>query len=205
MAVEKSDLKGLFEDVCAEFYVPIANFGGWADLNVRADFMLRFKEKETEGKRCVLLDFTDFDPGGLHISDTLRSNLNDLAKAVGWSPANLHIDRFGLDYDTIERLGLVWINNLATGSKTIRWPLDDPRHPDHHKPYVQEYLRRYGARKVEANALLRNPQAGRALCRQAILKYVPANAPRFYQRKLTPVRTELRRELDRLLRRRRTS
>ena len=100
------------------------------------------------------------------------------------SPDQLEIDRFGLDYETIERLGLVWIPNLATGSKTIKLPLDDPRHPDHKKPYVQDYLRRYGARKVEANALLRNPQAGRELCRRAILKYVPANAVRRYRRKL---------------------
>jgi hypothetical protein len=201
VAVEKSDLKSLFEDVCAEFHVPIANIGGWADLNVRGGFMQRFKEKEAEGKRCILLDFTDFDPGGLHIADKLRSNLNDLAKAVGWSPDRLEIDRFGLDYETIERLGLVWINNLASGSKTMKWPLDDPRHPDHNKPYVQDYLRRYGARKVEANALLRNPAAGRLLMRQAILKYIPANAVRRYERKLIPVRAELRRELDRLLKR----
>ena len=203
MGAEKSDLKGLFEDDCAEFKLPIANLGGWSDINARVDFMLRFKEKEAEGKRCVLLYFGDFDRGGHLISDTLRSNLNDLAKAVDWSPDNLEIDRFGLDYETIERLGLVWIPNLATGSKTIKLPLNDPRHPDHKKPYVQDYLRRYGARKVEANALLRNPQAGRELCRRAILKYVPVNAVRRYRRKLAPVRGELRRELDRLLRRRR--
>jgi hypothetical protein len=202
MAVEKSDLKGLFEDVCAEFHVPIANFGGWADLNVRADFMYRYKEKHAEGKKCVLLDFTDFDPGGLHIAEWKRSNFMDLAKAVGWWPTreNLIIDRFGLDFETVERLNLVWINNLATGSKTMKYPLNDERHPDHFKPYVQEYLQLYGARKVEANALLRNPAAGRDLCRQAILKYVPANAARRYQRKLIPVRGELRAELDRLLR-----
>ena len=51
MGVEKSDLKGLFEDVCAEFDLPIANFGGWVDINARVDFMLRFKEKEAEGKQ----------------------------------------------------------------------------------------------------------------------------------------------------------
>jgi hypothetical protein len=55
-------------------------------------------------------------------------------------------------------------------------------------------------RKVESDALLKRPEAGRELCRQAILKYVPANAPRRYQKKLKPMREELRRELDRLLR-----
>jgi hypothetical protein len=62
--VEKSNIKNLFGKVCAEFCVPIANIGGWADLNVRAGFMRRFAEKEAEGKQCVLLTFTDLDPGG---------------------------------------------------------------------------------------------------------------------------------------------
>jgi hypothetical protein len=80
------------------------------------------------------------------------------------------------------------------------YPLDHKLHPDHHKAYVQDYLRKYGARKVEADALLKVPELGRKLCRQAILKYVPASAPRRYLNKFKPVREELRRELDHLLR-----
>jgi hypothetical protein len=202
VAVEKSNLKNLFSKICGEFCIPIANIGGWGDLNVRANLMRRFKEKEAENKKIVLLYCGDFDPGGLHISEFLRSNLNDLSRSdVKWSPDNLIIDRFGLSYDFIERHGLVWIDNLATTNG--EYPLDDKRHPDHFKPYVQNYLREYGVRKVEADALLKRPEIGRELCRQAILKYVPANAPRRYQKKLKPVRVELRRELDRLLRRER--
>jgi hypothetical protein len=121
-----------------------------------------------------------------------------LARAVGWSPDNLIIERFGLDYDFIEREGLTWIENLATSKG--EYPLDHKRHPDHHKPYVQDYLRKYGVRKVESDALLKRPEAGRELCRKAILKYVPREAPRRYQNKLKPVRAELRHKLDRLLR-----
>jgi hypothetical protein len=160
--------------------------------------MRRFKEKEEEGKQCVLLPFTDHDPGGLQIGKFLRSNLEDLARAVGWSPDNLIIDRFGLDYDFIQRHGLTWIKNLTTAKG--EYPLNDKRHPDHYKPYVQDYLRKYGVRKVESDALLKVPELGRELCRQAILKHVPASAPRRYRNKLKPVREELRRELDRLLR-----
>jgi hypothetical protein len=198
MGTEKSNTKNLFGKVCAGFHVPIANIGGWADLNVRAGFMQRFKEKETEGKQCVLLAFTDLDPGGLNIGKFLRSNLEDMARSVRWSPNNLIIERFGLDYDFVERNGLTWINNLTTAKG--EYPLNDRRHPDHKKPYVQDYLRQYGARKVESDALLKVPELGRELCRQAILKYVPASAPRRYLKKLKPVREELRRELDRLLR-----
>jgi hypothetical protein len=194
---EKSNLKNLFAKPCAEFHVPIANIGGWGDLNVRAGFMQRFKEKEAEGKQCVLLYFGDFDPGGLHISDFLRSNLADMSRAVGWWPDNLIIDRFGLDIGFIRKQRLTWINNLATSNG--KYPLDDERHPDHNKPYVQTYLKAYGPRKVESDALLKVPEIGRELCRQAILKYVPASAPRRYHAQLRPMREELRRELDRLL------
>jgi hypothetical protein len=71
VATEKSNLKNLFVRPCAEYHTAIANVGGWGDLNVRAGLMRRFKEKEDEGKRCVLLYFGDFDPGGLHISNFL--------------------------------------------------------------------------------------------------------------------------------------
>jgi hypothetical protein len=198
IATEKSNPRNLFQKVCAEFCMPIANVGGWGDLNVRAGFMRRFRQKEAQGKRCVLLYFGDFDPGGLQISDFLRSNFEDMARATGWSPDNLIIDRFGLDYNFIEREGLTWIENLATAKGD--YPLNDKRHPDHLKPYVQDYLRKYGVRKVESDALLKRPEAGRELCRQAILKYVPANAPRRYRNKLKPVRAELRREINRLIR-----
>jgi hypothetical protein len=197
MATEKSNIKNLFSNVCAGLHVPIANIGGWADLNVRAGFMQRFKEKEAEGKRCVMLVFTDLDPGGVQIGMFMRSNLEDMARAVGWSPDNLTIDRFGLDYDFVERNGLTWINNLTTAKG--EYPLNDKRHSDHFKPYVQDYLRKYGVRKVESDALLKVPELGRKLCRQAILKYVPTNATRRYQTKLRPLRAEMRRELDRLL------
>jgi hypothetical protein len=203
VGVEKSNVKNLFAKTCAEFCVPIANLGGWADLNVRAGFMRRFKEKEAEGKKCVLLPFTDHDPGRLRIADKLRSNLEELADAdgVNWHPRNLIIERFGLDADFIDRHGLVWIENLITSNG--EYPLNDKRHNDFHKPYVQEYLRKYGVRKVEADALLKVPKLGCDLCRQTILKYVPASAPRRYLAKLKPVRKELRCELDRLLARRR--
>ncbi len=47
------------------------------------------------------------------------------------------------------------------------------------------------ARKVEANALV-NDEAGRQLCRAAILKYLSPKAPAAYQRRLDPLQTEAR-------------
>ena len=196
MTVEKIDLRSLFDPVCAAFHVPITNFSGWNDINARAAMMERFAEWEEKGKRCVLLHCGDHDPGGLHISNFLRKNLADLSEAVGWSPDNLIIDRFGLNADFIRRHRLTWIDNLETSSGGR---LDDPNHLDHGKPYVQSYLREFGARKVEANALVVRPEAGRKLCRDAILRYLPADAVERFAGKLTTVRREAHRELMRLL------
>ena len=196
MLVEKLDLKNLFAPVCSHFNVPLANAKGWSDMHSRAAMMERFERWEGEGKQCVLLYCGDHDPGGLAISDFLRSNLADLSDAVGWLPDNLTIDRFGLNYDFIEAKSLSWIDNLETSSGGR---LDNPRHPDHHKYYVQSYLKQFSARKVESNALVVRPGPGRDLCRQAILKYVSPDAPAGYIEKLEPYQTEVREEVYRIL------
>lgn len=130
----------------------------------------------------------DFDPGGLNISNHIRSNLAKLTGATGWSPDNLIIDRFGLNFDFIEEQRLTWIENLSTGSGG---DLGSPKHPDHYRPYVQNYIRQYGVRKVEANALVTRPEAGRELCRQAILKYLDGDAADDYLESLKSHRERL--------------
>jgi hypothetical protein len=189
LLVEKIDLKNLFAPVCAEYHVALANGGGWNDIHGRAAIMRRFAAHEAAGRQCVLLYCGDHDPGGLNISDCLRGNFVDLEHAVGWSPDGLIIDRFGLNYDFIESQNLTWIDNSETGSGG---KLDDPSHPDHHKPYVQNYLRQFGARKVEANALVVGPAAGRALCQQAIERYLPRDALHLYEARLASMRRALR-------------
>ncbi len=199
--VEKIDLKGLFKPICSQFCIPIANSRGWGDVNGRADMMRRFAEWEAEGKQCVLLYCGDHDPGGLHISDFLHSNMAEISAAVGWAPDDVIIDRFGLNYDFIMDQGLTWIDNLETSSGK---DLADPRNKEHHKAYVQDYIAEFGARKVEANALVVRPEAGRGLCLDAILKYIPEDAPEAYQEKLRPFRDELQAEVVRLLQERRS-
>lgn len=177
MLVEKVDLKSLFSPVCADYAVPLANARGSADINSRAAAMRRFAEHEAAGRQCVLLYCGDHDPAGLRISDFLHKNLADLAGAVRWSPDNLIVERFGLNADFIAEHGLTWIDNLETGSGAR---LDSPKHKDFGKAYVQDYLAQFGARKVEANALVTRPKAGRSLCEEAILKYVdPAGIEAF--------------------------
>ena len=116
MTVEKVDLKSLFSPECEEFHVALSNISGWNDINSCAAIMRRFKYWESRDKKCVLLHCGDHDPGGYNISEFLRKNFADLSDAVGWSPDNLIIDRFGLNADFIRRHRLTWIDNLITGS-----------------------------------------------------------------------------------------
>jgi hypothetical protein len=53
-------------------------------------------------------------------------------------------------------------------------------------------LERFGRRKVEANALVIIPDAGRELCRQAILKYLDEDAPQDFEAELQPWRDDLK-------------
>jgi len=75
MLVEKIDLRTLFENVCAEYHIPVANAKGWSSILQRAEYARRFKEAEEKGLKCVLLYCGDHDPDGLRISDTIMSNL----------------------------------------------------------------------------------------------------------------------------------
>lgn len=185
VATEKLDLRNLFRPVCKEFHVPITNFKGWADLNSRAAMMRRFAYWEARGKKCVLLMCGDHDPGGLHITDMMLKNLEDLSGAVGWSPANLMV---GLNIDFIEENGLTWIDNLETSSGAHH---DDPDHHDHDHAYVQDFLAAFGARKCEANALVVAPEGGRQLCRDAILQHIDLAMVERYERKLARLREQL--------------
>jgi hypothetical protein len=200
VVTEKLSLRNLFEPVCKTFHVPVTNFKGWTDFNSRAAIMRRFAYWHARGKKCVLLVCGDHDPGGLLISKTLRKNLNDLTVAmqkvgINWSAvdANLIITRFGLNADFIDANDLTWIDNLETSSGL---QLDDESHEDHDKDYVQSYIKKFGVRKCEANALVVVPNIGRQLCRDAILKHVPISAVQLYERRLARLRKELKAALQ---------
>jgi hypothetical protein len=201
--VEKIDLRGLFESVCVEFHVPIWNAGGWSDINSRAESLMRFRPHLEAGRAGVLLYCGDFDPKGLQITDTLPKNLIDLEGAVGWpvgealETGRLTIERFGLNFDFIEANDLPWIDGLETGSGK---DLADPKHPDHKLPYVQDYLWTYcdkgeKPRKVEANALVVRPEAGRELCREAILRHISQTGIRKHRRALKAAQAKAREAL----------
>lgn len=192
MVVEKIDLVTLFEPVCEEYHIPIANAKGWSSMLQRAEYARRFKEAEDKGLKCVLLYCGDRDPDGLRISQFIKNNLIDL-KDVKWSdgtdgfdPEGLIIERFGLNYDFIISNRLTWIDNLITGSGKN---LASPSHKNNKMPYVQKYLKTIGERKCEANAIVTNPESARELVRQSIERFLGTDAKdRFEAKRQTVIR-----------------
>ena len=195
MLVEKIDLKSLFRPVCAMYHIPVATSKGWSSMLQRAEYARRFKEAEENGLECVLLYCGDHDPDGLRISKSIYDNLDQLKNitwadgTTGYDPSNLIIDRFGLNYDLIEELNLTWIDNLITGSGKN---LASPYHKNFHLEYVQTYLEKVGERKCEANAIVKEPDIGRALCNAAIEKYLGKDSRARFQAKSAAIKSEFR-------------
>ena len=98
----------------------------------------------------------------------------ELQKATGWNPKNLIFDRFGLNLDFIKKQNLTWIDNLLSGSG---------KKPNYSKPYIKKWIKDYGERKVEANALVVNYTISQFLCITAIEKYLRRNADFHFKQK----------------------
>jgi hypothetical protein len=196
MWVEKIDLKSLFSDLCKRYTIPLINIRGRTCLNSRAGTMQRFLRRERQGKQCVLIYCGDHDPSGLQISSDIRSNMESMTGATGYSPVDLIIDRFGLNANFIDAQGLSWTSNLITSSGE---DLADRDHNDHNKPYVQNYIRQFGVRKVEANALVVRPEAGRQLCLDAIRRYIPDDLLSDFEARREAARQEARAAVAQLL------
>lgn len=186
--VEKIDLLQLFRPICRKYHVAIANSKGWPSISGRAEMMNRYKFWEGKGKQCVLLLCGDHDPAGLQITENYRNMLAEI-KAVKWTPDNLIIERFGLNYDLIQDAGLSWIDTLETSSGG---DLANTKHPDHFKPYVQEYIKKYGARKCEANALVTRSNIAEELITSTLNKYIPDDSLDEYNQKLKAVQLEVK-------------
>lgn len=201
--VEKVDLRELFDPICREYDIPIATGKGWSSKLQRGKTIARFYKHGCQGRQPVLLYCGDFDPAGMQISDKLKKNLADLEDAkipvegsgrfggdyiTGWTPDNLIVDRFGLNRDFIEDADLTWIDNLKTSSGK---DLANPSHNDHDQDYVQDWLDDVGARKVEANALVTQPELGRTLFRNTIEKYLGPNPKEKYNQKVEEKKNDI--------------
>lgn len=208
MVVEKIDLKTLFEPICKKYKIPIATSKGWSSMIQRAIYSKRFKQAEEQGLKPLLLYCGDHDPDGLRISDFLRKNLADLKDVEwedgteGYDPEGLEIVRFGLNYDFIEMHKLSWINNLITGSKGFIAEEVDGQiiqgktkqgkpHPNFKMNYAKEYLKRFGVRKCEANAIVTIPIIARRFVDDVIKGYLGKDAGKRFLAKRQAIRNEV--------------
>jgi len=201
VVVEKIDLVNLFSPVSkGEFGVTITNMAGWSDQLTRATQMLRFVSHGDAGRQPKVLYITDHDPDGLRIADLLPEHYARLANVrwmdgtqIEWTPDSVPVERIGLDYDLIEKLGLTWIDGLTTGRRNqdgSKRNLADPSHPNHNHDYVQDYLRKFGARKVEANALVVRVDEAREWLRGVLSQHIDLVALERYRSDLKQKRKE---------------
>lgn len=207
VVVEKIDLVHLFRPICDRYNIPITTGKGWSTINQRAEIASRFKYWLDKDKTPVLLYCGDFDPPGRRISDHFKKNLNDLSDALiptqdgdeyfygGRYGDAITVDRFGLNHDFVEEHDLTWVENLETGSGR---DLCSPSHPEHDKDYVQDWLRTYGCRKVEANALVAHPEAGRELFEDTVKGYLGDDPLSEYEDDLEDDRRAISERLDEL-------
>lgn len=214
LLVEKKGLSSMLKVVAQELHVNLSNGRGDTDIISIANMHRRFQDAQERGQQPVLLYFGDFDPKGLRISELMHHRFE---MSVGQrfkdgtvlEPINLEIHRIGLNPDTIEELKLSKVSNLITGRKTpikgkdgrMYKPgeigLDSPIHPEHWKPYVQEYLKLTNgeAWKVEANALVVRPVEGRKLLRETVVPYLDQDGISRYNSDLKLARSALKKAL----------
>jgi hypothetical protein len=198
MIVEKKDLVQIFRSTADRYNLRITNGKGDTDIHTRLAMLKRFRDHSDAGRQCILLAIGDHDPKGLHIVDGLHRTFMSCAniKGLDWDDPDFEVVPIGLTENQIDRLGLMKIGNLETGGGR---DLSDPRHPDHFKPYVQDYLARFGVWKCEANALVGNPRAAQALLESAINQYIPADHLADIEAENAPAQEAVRAEISRLV------
>ena len=172
MIVEKKDLVQIFGKAAKQRRVRITNGKGDTDIHSRLAMLKRFRDHHNEGRDCILLAIGDHDPKGLHIVEGLERTLMSCAnlKGLDWDYPEFEVRNIGLTSQQIDDLGLMKIENLETGGGR---DLSNPRHPDHHKPYVQDYIAEHGVWKVEANALVASPERAVSIFTDAVEEYIP--------------------------------
>lgn len=199
MIVEKKDLVQIFGDAAERRRIRITNGKGDTDIHSRLAMLKRFRDHTYEGRRCVLLAIGDHDPKGLDIVTGLQRTLMSCAdlKGLDWPEPDFEVVNIGLTEEQIDNMGLMKIENLETGGGK---DLANPNHPDHDKPYVQDYIRRYGVWKVEANALVSHPREAVEIFADAVREYIPDGHLEALREANAPGQRAVRSEIERLMR-----
>jgi hypothetical protein len=198
MIVEKKDLVQIFRSVADRYRIRITNGKGDTDIHTRLAMLKRFRDHSYEGRQCILLAIGDHDPKGLSIVEGLQRTIMSCAniKGLDWPDPEFEVVNIGLTDQQVFDLDLMRIPNLETGGGR---DLSDPAHPDHFKPYVQDYIARHGVWKCEANALVGHPRKAEALLEDAINRFIPSSWPRDVRDRNKPGQAAVREEIARLM------
>lgn len=198
MIVEKKDLVQIFKSTADRYNVRITNGKGDTDIHTRLAMLKRFRDNAEAGRRNVLLAIGDHDPKGLSIVEGLKRTIMSCAniKGLNWDYPEFEVVNIGLTEQQVRDLDLMRIGNLETGGGK---DLSDPSHADHYKPYVQDYIRKFGVWKCEANALVGHPAKARGLLESVINEYIPADHPDNVQEKNEEGQASVRREIASLM------
>lgn len=198
MIVEKKDLVQIFRSVADRYRVRITNGKGDTDIHTRLAMLKRFRDHSEAGRQCILLAIGDHDPKGLHIVQGLQRTIMSCAniKGLDWPDPEFEVVNIGLTDQQVFDLDLMRIPNLETGGGR---DLSDPAHPDHFKPYVQDYIARHGVWKCEANALVGQPAKAEALLESAINRFIPRSWPSDVKERNAPGQAAVREEIARLM------
>jgi hypothetical protein len=198
MIVEKKDLVQIFRSTADRYRVRITNGKGDTDIHTRLAMLKRFRDHTDAGRQCVLLAIGDHDPKGKHIVQGLQRTIMSCAniKGLDWPDPDFEVVNIGLTEQQVFDLELMRIGNLETGGGR---DLSDPRHPDHFKPYVQDYIALHGVWKCEANALVGHPRKAEGLLETAINRFIPASHPADIKEKNAPGQSAVRAEIARLM------
>lgn len=198
MIVEKKDLVQIFGRTADRYNVRITNGKGDTDIHTRLAMLKRFRDHTYAGRKCILLAIGDHDPKGLSIVEGLERTIMSCAniKGLDWPDPEFRVVNIGLTENQVVDLGLMKIDNLETGGGR---DLADHRHPDHYKPYVQNYIGRFGVWKCEANALVGNPEGAAAMLENAIHEFIPGSHPRDIREQNRPGQDAVREEIARLM------
>jgi len=198
MIVEKKDLVQIFGAEADRQKIRITNGKGDTDIHSRLAMLKRFRDHTEAGRQCILLAIGDHDPKGLDIVAGLKRTLMSCVnlKGLDWFLPDFEVVNIGLTARQIDTMGLMKIENLETGGGK---DLASPRHPDHHKDYVQNYIAAHGVWKVEANALVSDPAGAVGILKDALAEYIPPEHLGEVRESNLPGQREVRDEIERLM------
>jgi len=144
--VEKDALSQVISNIAGEWRITTAPSRGYSSFSYLKDAVRRFNNASMDGKKCIILHFTDHDPSGLDMTRDLGERLNT------YSEYPIEVKRIALTHSQV---------------KQFKLPPNPTKMADSRSPY---YVQQFGNVCWELDAL--PPDELEELVRDAILEYL---------------------------------